>query len=96
MQFNEFHEIINKRASIDDEWFTEVEKCWNDMTRIFTEDINKTILFLDVCTADEFSWLSEIFDDIAKETHSKDFIRALRKTADKYPYETQNTIYSIL
>lgn len=94
MQFIEFRKIIQKRSSIDDEWYTEVAKCWHEMTTIFSADINKTILFLDVCTADEFSWLSEIFETIATNTHSKEFVVALRKTAEKYPQETQQ--YNIL
>ena len=94
MQFVEFRKIIRKRASIDDEWYTEVKKCWQEMTTIFSADINKTILFLDVCTADEFSWLSEIFEDIATNTRSKEFVVALRKTAEKYPQETQQ--YNII
>ena len=89
MQFVEFREIIKKRASIDDEWYTEIEKYWEKMTELFSKDINKTIQFLDVCTADEFSWLSEIVEDIAKRSHSKEFVAALRKTADKYPEETK-------
>ncbi len=94
MQFVEFREIIKKRASIEDEWYTEIEKCWEEMTELFSIDINKTLQFLDVCTADEFSWLSEIVEDIAKKTRSKEFVAALRKTADKYPEET--TQYNIL
>lgn len=94
MKFAEFHEIIKKRASIEEEWYTEIEKCWEEMVNIFSTNISNTILFLDVCTADEFSWLSEIFEDIAKKTHSKDFIAALRKTSDKYPEETQQ--YNII
>lgn len=89
MQFVEFREIIKTRASIDDEWYTEIEKCWKEMTELFSADISKTILFLDVCTADEFSWLSEIIEEVAKRTHSKEFVAALRKTADKYPEETK-------
>lgn len=89
MQFVEFREIIKKRTSIDDEWYTEIEKCWEEMTNIFSADIDKTIQFLDICTADEFSWLSEIIENVAKRSKSKDFIAALQKTADKYPEETQ-------
>lgn len=89
MQFVEFREMIKTRASIDDEWYTEIEKCWKEMAELFSADIYKTILFLDVCTADEFSWLSEIIEEIAKRTHSKEFVAALRKTADKYPEETK-------
>ena len=89
MQFVEFREIIKKRTFIDDEWYTEIEKCWKEMIELFSLDIDKTIRFLDVCTADEFSWLSEIMEDIAKRTHNKEFISALKKSADKYPEETQ-------
>ena len=66
MQFVEFYEIIKKRSSIEEEWYTEIEKCWEEMTGIFSADVNKTIQFLDICTADEFSWLSEVVEDIAK------------------------------
>ena len=64
------------------------------MTDVFSADIDKTIAFLNGCTADEFSWLSEIFDSIAEKTHSKEFVLALYKTADKYPEETKK--YNIL
>lgn len=94
MQFVEFYEIIKKRSSIEEEWYTEIEKCWEEMTGIFSADVNKTIQFLDICTADEFSWLSEVVENIAKRTHSKEFIAALRKTADKYPEETKK--YNII
>ena len=83
MQFVEFREIIRKRATIEDEWYTEVEKCWNEMADLFTADIEKTILFLDVCTGDEFSWMSEVFEEVSKRVLSRDFIAALRRTAMK-------------
>lgn len=88
MQFVEFRKIIEKRASIDDEWYSEIEKCWEEMTALFSADVRKTIQFLAICTADEFVLMSEVIEDIAKKTHSKDFISALRRTADKYPEET--------
>ena len=90
MQFVEFREIIKTRTSIDDEWYTEIEKCWEEMTELFSADVSKTIKFLDVCTADEFTWISEIVEDIAQKTHSKEFVVALRKTANKYPEETKH------
>lgn len=89
MQFVEFRNIIKKRASIDNEWYTEIEKCWKEMTDIFSADIRETIQFFDACTADEFVLMSEVVEDIAQRTHSKEFVIALRKTADKYPEETK-------
>ena len=55
-----------------------------------TEDINESIAFLDNdCTADQFSWLSEVFDEIAETSQSQAFIEALKRTAAKYPDETE-------
>ena len=51
--------------------------------------LNSAISYIkDSCTASEFSWLSEIFDDVAEKTHSLDFINALEGIAKKYPEET--------
>ncbi len=89
MMTEKFREIIRKRADIDDESYVEVEKCWEEMVDIFSSNINETILFINKCTEDEFSWLSEIFDRIAEKTHSKEFIITLYKVAEKYPEETE-------
>lgn len=87
---NSFKEVIKKRASVNDEWAEGVEICWKDMTDVFSADIEASIRFLnEECSADEFSWLSEVFDRIAEQTHSMRFIETLRNLAQKYPYETQ-------
>ena len=39
------------------------------------------------CTADDFSWLSEIFDEIVEKTKSKEFIDCIKETAKKFPEE---------
>ena len=63
------------------------------MIKIFTSDMNETIKFIEnECTAEQFSWLSEIFDDIARTSKSKAFVEALRHTAEKYPETTKNII----
>lgn len=67
MQFVEFRKIIEKRASIDDEWYSEIEKCWEEMTALFSADVRKTIQLLAICTADEFVLMSEVIEDIAKK-----------------------------
>ena len=79
---------IAKRIQTDDEWEEAVEECWQEETSILTEDISKTINFLDhECTADEFSWLSEIFDRVAEKTQSQEFIDCLYRVAQKFPEE---------
>lgn len=87
--------IIEEREAIDDEWDYGIEQCHKKLIALFTENINESIKFLDnYCTADQFSWLSEVFDEIAEITQSHAFIDALKRLAVKYPDETKE--YNIL
>ena len=91
---DKYPEIIKLREA-------EEELPWDDMKSIkatiqlFTADLQQTIEFLDNdCTADQFSWMSEVFDEISEKLQSWEFIDALRRTAAKYPEETKK--YNIL
>lgn len=87
--------IIKEREATDDEWDYGVEQCHKKLVSLFVENIDESIKFLDNdCTADQFSWLSEVFDDIAKITQSHAFIDALKRLSSKYPEETKT--YNIL
>ena len=78
-----------------DAWDYGIEQNHKKLIALMTEDINKSIEFLDKdCTADQFSWLSEVFDEIAEITKSQEFIAALKRLAVKYPEETEE--YNIL
>ena len=58
-----------------DEWDYGIEKCWKQEIEILTEDIPSSILFLqNECTADEYSWISEVIEDIAEKTNSYEFV----------------------
>lgn len=60
------------------------------MIKLMTEDMTKTIDFLDHgCTGDQFAWLSEIFEEIAEASQSHEFIAAPRRAAKRYPEETK-------
>ena len=86
--------IIEERESIE-EWNYGIEQCHKKLIDLFIEDIDKSIEFLDNdCTANQFSWLSEVFDEIAEATQSHSFIDALKRLAVKYPEETKE--YNIL
>jgi len=88
MMINKIRASIEKRIQTDDEWDEAVEKCWQEEAAILAEDMEKTINFLDhECTADEFSWLSEIFDLVAEKTKNRDFIDCLYRVAQKFPEE---------
>ena len=88
-------DIIKERIRIavetQDEWDYGIEQCQKKITELFANNMSDALRFLDIeCTADEFSWLSEVFEDIAEKTQSGDFIAALRRLAEKYPEETQS------
>ena len=91
----EFQKLIEERKKAEPIVDWEREPAIRKMVTLFTKDIGETIKFvLEDCTDDEYSWLSEIFDQIVQKTKSKEFIEALRKTALKYPEETEK--YNII
>lgn len=85
MMMKEIRAVIKKRILTDDEWDYGVNQCWNEEIEILSRNINDTITFLETdCTADEFSWLSEVFEQIAKKTQSRAFVDCLYRVAKKY------------
>lgn len=82
----EIRAAIQKRISTDDEWTYGVSQCWSEEIEILSRSIKDTIAFLETdCTADEFSWLSEVFEQVAKRTQSRAFVDCLYSVARKYP-----------
>lgn len=93
-----FNKLIQEREKIEYIADWENEPVIKDMIKLFTNDMQETITFLDTeCTEEQFSWLSEIFDDIAQKSQSKEFIAALRRTAKKFPQTVNeyNLLYFI-
>jgi hypothetical protein len=92
MNIVKFREILKERIRISvetqDNWDYGIEKCWVQMTEVLSEDIDGTITFLlEDCTADEFIWISEIFEEVTEKTHSRAFISTLVAVAEKYSDE---------
>lgn len=92
MNRDRFREVIKERIRISkechDEWAYGIEKCWEQEVEILTEDIPSTLLFLqNDCTADEFSWISEVIEDIAEQTNSREFIECYKQLMSKFPEE---------
>lgn len=86
----EISAIIKKLAAIDDECYEALEKCWTELTDALTEDINITRKFLlEDCTADEASWVMEVYDDIIIKTQSQEYIDLLRKSIERFPEENK-------
>lgn len=88
MSIGNIRAALQKRISTDDEWEYGVNQCWNEEIEILSRNINDTIAFFEnECTADEFSWLSEVFEQVAKKTQSHAFVECLYRIAKKYPNE---------
>ena len=82
--------IIEKRATTDDEWQAGVEKCWVELTEALTENIDVARKFLlEDCTADEASWVSEVYDDIIYKTQSMKYVDLLRESIERFPEESE-------
>ena len=92
MNVREFREIV-KRLEYANEvsqgnWHDEIEKCWKKEIEILSKDIDGTIEFLkNDCTSDEYSWISEIIDDLIEVTQSKELLQCYSDLMDKFPEE---------
>ena len=62
--------------SEDNYW---VEDYWKATIKLFTTDVNATIMFLqNDCDDEELYFLSEIFEEIVEQTQSKELVSVLR------------------
>ena len=98
MDVVKFREVIRERSEMSDEWSLGIEQCWKKEIEILSQDIPSTIEYLkNECTADEYSWISEIIDDLAESTQSKELIEVYKNLMIKYPdeYKKHNTISSV-
>ncbi len=91
MDIIKFREVIKERIRLaldSDEWDYGIEQCWKKEVEILSEDVNSTIEFLrDECTADEYSWISEVIDDLAEETNSRELVECYKALMSKFPEE---------
>ena len=87
---DEYPEIIKQR--IKDDGLDDTPDYWETSPTIkceielFTRNLQETIDFLDNdCTAEQLSWMAEVFEEISEKLQSWDFVDALRRVAEKYP-----------
>ena len=91
MNFAEkYRELLKKRIETPDEILSFKDPCMKGAIALFAQNIPEAIEFLkNDCTEDEYSWISEIIEDIAAESESLELIRVYASLADKYPEETK-------
>lgn len=89
MNIKLLREIFSRYVSLDPNDDFGIEKCWEEMTVILSDDISATIHYFESeCTEEEFYWLGSIFEDIAEKTQSKELIQVLRNRLAKVAPET--------
>ena len=90
MDITSFREVIKQREETADEWDYGIEQCWKKEIEILSEDIPSTIEFLKTeCTADEYSWISEVIDDIVDKNPSRELVECYSELMAKFPEEYQ-------
>lgn len=82
--------IILKREQTNDEWECGVEQCWEELASALASnyDVARTFLLED-CTAEEASWVSEVFEEIIQKTQSQKYVDLLRATIERFPDENK-------
>lgn len=89
MNIEHLREVITRCAALDPNDDFGMEKCWEEMTIILSDDISATIHFFEsVCTDEELYWLGSVFEDVAEKTQSKELIQVLRNRLAKVTPET--------
>ena len=94
MNIKLLREIFSRYVSLDPNDDFGIEKCWEEMTDILSEDILATFHFFESeCTDEELYWLGSIFEDVAEKTQSQELIQVLRNRLAKVTpeiYRQQN------
>ena len=90
MDVQKFREVLKELNETEIEYDYGIEMCWKEEVEILSEDIPSTIEYLkNDCTADEFVWISEIIDDIAEKTKSRELVECYKNLMNKYSEETK-------
>ncbi len=94
---NEFSKVLAERKRIAEEtmdnWDYGIEECHKKLLLMISDNLEDGIRFLEnECSPDDIYWVSEVFDDIARKTQSRDFIAAIHRIYDKMPENVKETM----
>lgn len=88
MDIKAFRDVMIERSECHDEYYYGIEQCWKKEIVILSEDIPSTIEFIkNECTAEEYSWISEVIDDVVDQNPSKELVECYKSLKDKFPEE---------
>ncbi|WP_242142433.1 MULTISPECIES: hypothetical protein [unclassified Bacillus cereus group] len=77
--------ILDKRKKLNLNDDYGIQKSWNEIIEVLSENEENTIRYLEICSKEDLYWISEVFEDIAEIVQSKEFINCLRKLDKKFP-----------
>lgn len=77
--------IISKRAELHLEDSFGIQNCWDMLVELLGNNETETIECLNICSPNELSWISEVFEDISYKLQSEKYIDCLKKLDTKYP-----------
>ncbi len=90
MDVQKFREVLKELNETEIEYDYGIEMCWKEEVEILSEDIPSTVEYLkNECTADEFVWISEIIDDLAEKTRSRELVECYKSLMGKFPEESK-------
>jgi hypothetical protein len=78
-------DIIEERKKKNIEDYIGIQKCWDKMIQILSENETETIKYLQLCDQKELYFISEVFEDVSEKLQSKEYIECLRGLDKKYP-----------
>ncbi len=83
-------DVLSRRMAIEPEDASSAEECIQEEISILCEDIDQTIDYFEKrCSAEEFVWLSEVFEEVQSTLKSEKLRQCLLSTADRFPDETK-------
>ncbi|PFM65223.1 hypothetical protein COJ48_08340 [Bacillus cereus] len=82
---NKMEVILDKRKKLNLNDDYGIQKSWNEIIEVLSENEDNTIRYLENCSKEDLYWISEVFEDIAESVQSKEFINCLRRLDKKFP-----------
>ncbi|KAA0745436.1 hypothetical protein DN389_13475 [Bacillus sp. AY3-1] len=82
---NKMEVILNERKKLNLNDDYGIQKSWNEIIEVLSENEGNTIRYLENCSKEELYWISEVFEDIVEILQSKELINCLRKLDGKFP-----------
>gem|GEM_PF-1888138 len=89
--------ILTKRLRLNFNDNFGLQECWSQEVSLMSYNMEGTVNFIVTeCSIEDFFWLGEVFEDVAKETKSQAFVECLyKKLATITEAEYNSQVFSI-